>query len=247
MNDERDELRTIPGWDRLEAAGLVTPVEPAVLIRCQAAVHEAAERTSIRSPAQRKKSWRPLLVVPGVSVAAAVVVTLTVVVLESAPIGEERSAQHAAEVPSARPPQVARRSGALPDGAAARSGDCVEEYSLETLPGRDFAFDGTVVAIEQGGAGEADLGYPSVTFQVHNWFRGGDVPTVTLAMPAPFQLRGGDTSSEAGPSYVVGTRLLVSGEPRWDGEPLRDAFAWTCGFTRYYDETTAARWQAALR
>lgn len=46
-------------------------------------------------------------------------------------------------------------------------------------------------------------------------------------------------------AYGVGTRLLVSGGPRWGGPPLRDAIAWGCGFTRYYDPQTAADWAAA--
>lgn len=50
----------------------------------------------------------------------------------------------------------------------------------------------------------------------------------------------------SGPSYGLGTRLLVSGEPRWGGGALTDAMAWGCGFTRYYDKATADNWRAAF-
>jgi hypothetical protein len=44
----------------------------------------------------------------------------------------------------------------------------------------------------------------------------------------------------------MGSRLLVSGEPRWGGTPLEDPIAWGCGFTRYYDSGTAKSWKQAL-
>ena len=48
-------------------------------------------------------------------------------------------------------------------------------------------------------------------------------------------------------SYGVGSRLLVSGEPRLGGAALDAATAWSCGFTRHYDAQTAAEWAAATR
>ncbi len=48
------------------------------------------------------------------------------------------------------------------------------------------------------------------------------------------------------PAYEVGKPLLVSGEPRWGGAPLKDAIAWSCGgFTRYYEPSVAAEWRTA--
>lgn len=47
-------------------------------------------------------------------------------------------------------------------------------------------------------------------------------------------------------SYGLGSRLLVSGEPRWGGTALEDAIAWGCAFTRYYDPATANSWRRAL-
>ena len=43
-----------------------------------------------------------------------------------------------------------------------------------------------------------------------------------------------------------GTRLLVSGEPRWGGDTLDDAIAWPCGFTQPWTEETASEWQTAF-
>ena len=40
----------------------------------------------------------------------------------------------------------------------------------------------------------------------------------------------------------VGERLLVTGEPRWGGEPLDDAIAWECGFTMPFSSEAADEW-----
>lgn len=121
---------------------------------------------------------------------------------------------------------------------------CVEEYSADTLIGRDFAFDGTVEAVgadaSSDAEGDADGSVP-VTFTVTEWFAGGEGDRVTVDMPAP-----GMVSTDGGIAYEAGARLLVSGEPRFGGAPLDQAVAWGCGFTRSYDEGTAAEWRAAF-
>ena len=121
---------------------------------------------------------------------------------------------------------------------------CVESYRPALLPNRGFAFDGTITSIGQApqDGEQVDLDLQDVTFAVHSWYAGGDVPTVTVAMYKP-----GVTSSENVAAYAVGTRLLVSGEPRWGGEALDSPIAWGCGFTRYYDEHTAEQWAIATR
>jgi len=141
------------------------------------------------------------------------------------------------------------RSGALADGGAAR---CVDIYSPKAIATRAFAFDGTVVDIEpgqsdrpaEGKVSQGGLDLSAVTFEVHAWFRGGDTAQVTVDMSPP--ATAGFVGSESGPSYQIGSRLLVSGEPRWGGDALQDAIAWGCGFTRYYDEQTAEAWQQAV-
>lgn len=113
--------------------------------------------------------------------------------------------------------------------------ECGAEYALEAVGERGFAFDGTVAAVGE----VTDLGDPvvPVTFDVHAWYHGGKGVTVTVDMPAP--LRGsGLGGARRGPSYGVGTRLLVSGE----AEGLKVPVALGCGFTRYHDVATAAAW-----
>lgn len=121
-----------------------------------------------------------------------------------------------------------------PDGATS-SAMCVEVYSPETLPNREFAFDGTVTSIERfESADGSEVGGPDrVTFDVHAWYKGGEGATTTVqayswAQPTSLGEVGGD----------VGDRLLVSGD---------DDFAWSCGFTQDHSDSLAAEWEAALR
>lgn len=113
-----------------------------------------------------------------------------------------------------------------------------------TIGNRDFAFDGTVMSIGPGttnwpGPGRGDLDLASVTFQVNEWFTGGDGDTVAVDMGAPT-----DGEMQQAATYEVGTRLLVSGEPRWGGAPLDRAIAYGCGgFTRYYEASMAEEWR----
>jgi len=133
-------------------------------------------------------------------------------------------------------------TGPLPASGAA---SCVEQYGPEGVADRAFAFDGNVIGIDPGqsnrpGYGSLDLA--AVTFAVNEWFSGGKSATVTVGMdpPAEHSLR------EGVPSYAIGSRLLVSGEPRWGGAPLDNAIAWGCDFTRYYDAPTANAWRKAI-
>ncbi len=135
--------------------------------------------------------------------------------------------------------------GPLPSNLSA---SCVESYDLATLKKRAFAFDGTVSRITTmqppaDGSGALD-GYRTVTFTVNEWFRGGDQGTATLDMAGP--IGGSSVIEDHEMSYGVGTRLLVTGEPRFGGSPLQAAIAWGCGFTRYYDKGTAASWHQAF-
>lgn len=118
--------------------------------------------------------------------------------------------------------------------AAAPSGDpgngigsCVEVYSPEAVASRDFAFDGTLTAIDGDQA----------TFMVNEAF--SDEPTsggaVTLTASG---MSGTSTSSAGGPTLTVGERYLVAGD---------EMFVWACGFTQPYDESVAAQWREAAR
>ncbi|RZU33979.1 hypothetical protein [Blastococcus saxobsidens] len=136
---------------------------------------------------------------------------------------------------------TADRTGPL---AGSVTASCVEEYSAEAVRGRAFAFDGVVVAIGPSGTDRSDIPGPElagVTFAVQEWFSGGSGESVTVDLPASTSAEQW-TSSEQGPEYGIGSRLLVSGEDRWEGPPL-EPIGWACGFTRYHDEATAASWR----
>lgn len=111
-------------------------------------------------------------------------------------------------------------AGAITPGGSSAS--CVEIYDLQTLRNRETAFAGTVRAV----SGD------QVTFEVEQWFRGGDGREATLTSST-----GGAITPDGGPPLEPGVRLLVAG----DG-----GFAWGCGFTQPYDEALAADWAEAF-
>lgn len=131
--------------------------------------------------------------------------------------------------------QAGADSVALGSNAAA---SCVEAYTLSTLANRAFAFDGTVAEI---GTTE-ELLYIVVVFEVHEWFWPDGPDRVDVLIMPP-----GSISSEGGPDYAEGTRLLITGKPRWGGDPLDDPLAWYCGFSRTHDAETATSWRDTLR
>jgi hypothetical protein len=146
---------------------------------------------------------------------------------------------------AASPVPSAARTGPVPETASA---SCAEVYAPQAIGKRAVAFDGTITGTGAGTSnkvGKGALATKAVTFRVNEWWRGGTGGSVTVDMMSP----GGtpQANDEQGVPYEVGTRLLVSGEPRWGGQPLDDAIAWGCGFTRYYDEATASSWRSATR
>ncbi len=128
--------------------------------------------------------------------------------------------------PPASDDQPAASVGAAPSVGAGGGAlaSCLEQYSLEGLEDRDFAFDGTVKAIDGN----------EVTFTVNEAFSGSDAPEVTLNAEG---MTGTTITSAGGPTLAVGGRYLVAGE---------DRFAWPCGFTQEYDPGVAADWATAL-
>lgn len=129
------------------------------------------------------------------------------------------------------------RTGPVLDSSSA---SCVEPYNAQTLSSRGFAFDGTVLSISPvqpaPGRPQGVSGYQGVTLRVNEWFRGGSQATTSVDMMGP-------TRPAQGVTYGIGTRLLVSGQPQVAGGPLPTPVAFGCGFTRYYDQTTAASWR----
>jgi hypothetical protein len=128
--------------------------------------------------------------------------------------------------PSAPPIAVATPTpGASPTTGGGGMASCIEQYSLDALKRRTFAFDGTVASI----SGD------EVTFTVRDTYRGAAGATVTLTATG---MTGTTSSSAGGPTLSVGERYLVAGD---------DRFVWGCGFTQPYDAGVAAAWADALR
>ena len=193
------------------------------------------ELVSLSFPANTRQPMRRCLLTPAFAAIVTVPILLAAVVVGAWLTVDRAPGRSATPVP------ISSR-GPLPSNLSA---SCVQGYDLTTLKGRAFAFDGTVTRTSAmqppaDGSGALD-GYLTVTFKVEQWFKGGDQATVTLDMLGP------TINPEQQMSYGVGTRLLVTGEPRYGGRPLQAAIAWACGFTRYYDKDTAALWHQAFR
>ena len=150
-------------------------------------------------------------------------------------------------VRSTAPTPPATPSGIAPKGPLKSGGSeaCVEEYSPARVTERAFAFDGTITAIGPARSNRPGVGLDLVaaTFTVNHWYKGGSSSTVTVDID---HTGAGKSIEDSPPAYGIGSRLLVSGEPRWGGAALTDAIAWGCGFTRYYDKATAGSWRAAF-
>lgn len=141
------------------------------------------------------------------------------------------------------PSRSSDRSGVLPDAAA----DCPTIDVAWVAARAKFAFDGTISAVvpQAVTSGHVVPSHATVTFTVNEWFRGGSGHTATVTMSSPVERRDSEDSDEWGPSYAVGTRLLVSGTAlsgSWGNTPL----AGVCGLTRYHDQQTAAAWREAI-
>lgn len=189
----------------------------------------------------------------GRMIAAAAAVALVAVTTAALALPDsqgQRSERLAGEPPVSEPvpPAWDGRSGPLAEEGITRA-SCVETYSPTSLVNRAFAFDGTVSEIGASvtnRAGKGQLELAGVTFTVNTWYRGGEQDTIAVDLPRP--VPAGSAVGQTGPSYEVGSRLLVSGEPRWGGAPLDQPIAWTAcgGFTRYYDPETAEIWRGAF-
>lgn len=114
-------------------------------------------------------------------------------------------------------------SPAPTDDPATGIGSCVETYSPEALANRDFAFDGTVTAINGD----------EVTFAVTERFVGSGGNEITLTATG---MTGTSITSAGGPNLAEGERYLVAGD---------DTFVWACGFTQPYAASVAADWANA--
>jgi hypothetical protein len=108
-------------------------------------------------------------------------------------------------------------------GAGGGTAMCIR-FDLDLLAQQQFAFDGTVTAID----GE------SVTFDVANWYRGSGESSVTLKEVG---LGGGVSMEGILVDFEVGTRYLVSGA---------DGVITGCGYTQEWDAAAAADWASTF-
>jgi hypothetical protein len=117
--------------------------------------------------------------------------------------------------------------GGDPIGSGAM-GMCIQ-YTEEMLLDQDFAFDGTVVAIDETVVDEGFSTY-TVTFEVHRWFRGGEASEVSYEATG---LIGETSLALTGPGLELGKRFLISGS---------ETYVWGCGYSLTYDTAIANHW-----
>lgn len=250
-------------WDELVAAGQRRLPDASVVRDAMTAVREAVaqERRSDESVSSgRRRPWALRWAIAAAAGGAVVVSVVAWTLL--APSGSDRPEGPLVQVPgnTSTPSSTAGASGTANPSvtstgnpgetvvqgvgplAGSETANCAFDYNAETLADRGFAFEGVIIAVGPEGGSGYPLQDRIVTFSVTHWYKGGSGNEVSLDMWGP----GVGTGSGYGVAYSIGTRLLVSGEPRWGGAPLDDAVAWPCGFTRYYDEATAAFWAAVF-
>lgn len=199
----------------LEALRAVDPVDPRSLPSSHDpaanALFERITMTDTRTPPSRllspKRAWGTGRIVLATAAAVIAVAAIGIAILRPTDATDDRVAQ---------PP-----AGSEPTPGSAM---CIEVYSLDTLPSREMALDGTIETFDGD----------SMTVAVHKWFKGGEGDAVTLQGA---QSIGGLTSTGSAAPLEPGTRLLISG----DG-----GFAWSCGFTQPYDPDVAADWARVL-
>ena len=131
--------------------------------------------------------------------------------------------------PEAASPSPAPTQTTTTTTTTTTTGSCVEQYSLENLKKRDFAFDGTVQDIKKGTEDQPDR----ITFDVKQWYEGGQGTSAELKAYGFTAI-----TSAGGSPHAVGQRLLVAGD---------EDFVWECGFTQPYDASVAADWENARR
>lgn len=234
-SDRLDEyVRQATQLDDDQAAALADPAAKQALFEEITRMPTADPQAPPRRPARRR-----IPLAAGVVAAVAVVGAATVVSMAMLDSGRQPPPVASSPTGSGEPsPPEDRQGDVFGDGVGL---SCVEEYSPQTVAQRGFAFDGTVIGIGERSSEEGDP-YLPVSFTVHRWFRGGPGDEVTVAMLAPDEATSVDNTT-----YAVGSRLLVSGEPRFGGAPLDDPVAWACGFTRWYNQADGQTWEQAFR
>jgi hypothetical protein len=125
--------------------------------------------------------------------------------------------------PKSGAPGPSPSDGGIGGAAGGGNASCIR-YDLELLAQQEFAFDGSVSAID----GE------SVTFEVGKWYRGSGDSSVTLS-----QVGQGDGVVMEGilVDFQVGGRYLVSGA---------SGIITGCGYSQAWDAPLEAEWASTF-
>jgi hypothetical protein len=166
------------------------------------------------------------------AVAAAAVTAVAVIAVASIALTRNGNI-----VPDVRPrPSDPRALGAPESPIGGGMASCVEQFSVENLRKRAFAFDGVIRSIS---VPERESDQPTlVTFEVTHWYKGGSGDGAELKT---YERPGAITSASLGQHDPVqlqeGQRVLGSGE---------DDFLWSCGFSMLYTQNNAELFRAAF-
>jgi len=187
-----------------------------VLDRIRNEVVQAVARSAVHG--ERPPRRRLLVALAGAGAVAAAAVAVIVFAL-----------------PTRSPTQSSGPLG-RPQHTLGSAASCVETYSLSRLGGRDFAFDGTVTAIEEP---PLESNEPTlVTFAVSHWYKGGSGDQVQLkTYDRPGTISSVSIGEESGAHLEVGERILASGD---------EDFLWDCGFSMLYSAHNEAIFKAAF-
>ncbi len=125
--------------------------------------------------------------------------------------------------PTAAPPVANGPTAAPPDDGGAAGGGAASCLAFDpaTLAAQEFAFDGTVTAVDGD----------EITFAIGRAYAGVDGDTFVVTDQSV------GITLDGGPEYQVGGRYLVSGN---------DGLAWACGYSVAWDEAAAGVWDAAF-
>jgi hypothetical protein len=205
--------------DRLRAADPIQAddVPDASLARVSARVQEHIMTDHRRFPIL-PPTRGPLALIGGIALVGAIALA---VAFGSGLRTPAPSGGPVAVVPTPSPdPSTDPSTDPIPGGGGGGAASCIR-YDPSILPSFDFAFDGTVTAIDGD----------QVTFDVKTAWKGADGSVTLTAPESNIAITG------PAPEFEVGSRYLVSGA----GTNIN-----SCGYTLDYDADTAATWAAAF-